>query len=153
MKRTSLTVSLCLFLMAGLYNLWTLRTVKMLYVYSDAGSTVAVVVDHLPWTDRDKINWFLAQKETLKIKYPLFDDAYHTYYIMSVGNGFTNYDKSPHEDLLCFPTINDNDNCIVKEHILIVDDFPDDRTIFYVSPDWVGYQFTSEKILERIPQS
>lgn len=64
----------CIFLAGALYNLWTLRQVNIIFINSDAGSTIDIVVDHLPWTDRDKIDWFLAHKEKILAKYPLYDD-------------------------------------------------------------------------------
>ncbi|WP_072170901.1 DUF943 family protein [Trabulsiella odontotermitis] len=151
MKNKFSFVMLCLFLTGGFYNLWTLRPVKILYVYSDAGWTVTMVVDHLPWTDRDKIGWYLAHREEMKRKYPLFDDTWHTYNIMGVGNGFTNYDSSPDEDLLCFPTIKNDNSCIARNYLLIINEYTDSNTRLYVPDSDVVYQLTSENKLEVVP--
>lgn len=142
---------LSLFLICGIYNLWTLRPVKILYIYSDAGSTVSIVVDHLPWTDRDKIAWYLAHRDELQRKYPLFDVNWQTYYVTDIGEGFTNYEKSPHEDLRCYPTIHTENNCIVKNYLLIVDEYIDSNTRLYVPDSDVVYQLTPENKLEIMP--
>jgi hypothetical protein len=62
-KKISMLI-LYLFLSGAIYNLWTLRPVKILYVNSDGYGTINLVVDHLPWTDRDKIDWYLAHMGT-----------------------------------------------------------------------------------------
>lgn len=146
-------IILCLFLMGGGYNLWTLRPVDILHVDSDAGSTVVLVVDHLPWTDRSKIDWFLARRENLRSKYPLYNEGWHRYYIMGIGNGFTNHESNPHEDLLCFPVINSLNKCVIKDYLLIVDEYQNRNTQFYVSKADSEYQMTPDKKIEFIPRA
>lgn len=141
---------LLLFLAGGTYNLWTLRPVKILYVYSDAGSTVSMVVDHLPWTDRDKISWYMTHRDELIRKYPLYDEFWHTYNVLDIGNGFTNYDKSPGTDLLCFPDIQTDDSCIVRTHLMIVNEYSDKKAIFYIVTDKEEYQLTPGNKIERV---
>ncbi|ANA19203.1 DUF943 domain-containing protein [Salmonella enterica subsp. diarizonae] len=148
-------IALCLFLLAGTYNLWTLRPVKILYAYSDFGSTVFLVVDHLPWTDRDKIRWYLTHREEFKRKYPLLDQDWFRYYVIDIGNGFTNaknYHDGPYEDLYCFPTIKDDADCIVKDYLFIVDEYSDSNTTFGVTviDGEHEYQLTPEKQIERV---
>ncbi|QFH69387.1 DUF943 family protein [Enterobacter sp. E76] len=149
MKIKILKIALYLFILNGLYNLWTLRPVKIIYAYSDAGGVVMLVVDHLPWTDRDKINWYLSRQQEIKYKYPLTDD-YHTYYIAGIDDGFTNYQYSPHEDIFCFPTIQSEKNCIVKDYLLIIDEQPYRNTRYYITATEGEYELTPENKLERI---
>ncbi|MDV7024966.1 DUF943 family protein [Atlantibacter subterranea] len=150
MKNKTLKTAAFLFIASGLYNLWTLRPVDILYIYSDAGWSVDLVVDHMPWTDRDKIDWYLAHQKQIKNKYPLLDGEQHNYYIWDIGNGFTNYNNSPHEDLLCLPTIKNDNNCIVKYPLLIVDEYPYRNARFSVYPWENEYELTPENKLERI---
>lgn len=70
MKSKLQKIILCLFLLCCIYNLWTLRPVQILYTYSDAGNSVFLVVDHLPWTDSDKINWYLKHQNEIKNNIP-----------------------------------------------------------------------------------
>lgn len=149
-KRKSLIFVTCLFLAGALYNLWTLRKANIIFIYSDAGSTINIVVDHLPWTDRDKIEWFLARKEKILEKYPLYDSGMHTFYVMDVGKGFTNYNENPDEDLRCFPTIKNEINCLIKDYLLIVYEEEYINTQFYIAPWWTFYQLTPEGKIERI---
>jgi hypothetical protein len=37
-----------------IYNLWTLRPVKVLHASSDGYGDVELVVTHMPWTDMEK---------------------------------------------------------------------------------------------------
>ncbi|EDU0972084.1 DUF943 family protein, partial [Salmonella enterica subsp. arizonae serovar 38:z4,z23:-] len=117
--------------------------------------TVFLVVDHLPWTDRDKIRWYLTHREEFKRKYPLLDQDWFRYYVIDIGNGFTNakdYHDGPYEDLYCFPTIKDDADCIVKDYLLIVDEYPDRNTRFGVTviDGELEYQLTPEKQIERV---
>ncbi|EEJ5120547.1 DUF943 family protein [Salmonella enterica] len=146
-----------LFLLSGVYHLWTLRPVKIIYAYSNAGDEVFLVVDHLPWTDRDKIDWFLKNWQMLREKYPLFEGEWHRYYVVNISDGFTNhedYHDGPFEDLYCFPTIKSKNSCVVKDYPLIVDEFPYRNTNFYI--DTIDgehhYQLTPENQIERIYQ-
>lgn len=78
MKRKLQKIILYLFLLCCIYNLWTLRPVQILYTYSDAGNSVFLVVDHLPWTDSDKINWYLKHQDEIKSQNPLPEGSWHT---------------------------------------------------------------------------
>ena len=86
MKSKPQKIILCLFLLCCIYNLWTLRPVQILYTYSDAGNSVFLVVDHLPWTDSDKINWYLNHQNEIKNQHPLPEGSWHTWYVIDIGN-------------------------------------------------------------------
>jgi magnesium/cobalt transport protein CorA len=85
MKSKLQKIILCLFLLCCIYNLWTLRPVQILYTYSDAGNSVFLVVDHLPWTDSDKINWYLKHQNEIKNQHPLPEGSWHTWYVIDIG--------------------------------------------------------------------
>ncbi len=92
-------------MLVSLYNLWSIRPVNILYIYSDFGGQIFIVVDHLPWTDKDKIAWYLTQQKQLKSKYPLLEGEEHTYFIIEAGKDFIrykDYHDGPYEDLYCF---------------------------------------------------
>ncbi|MDK9604084.1 DUF943 family protein [Lelliottia wanjuensis] len=149
MKKKLPVMLLCLFLLGALYNLWTIRPVNILYIYSDEGVTVTIVVDHMPWTDREKIAWYLARRDEFKRKYPSFDNTWQTYYITDISDGFTNYAKSPHEDLFCIPEIKGDDKCLVKNYFLIVDEYTNSGLRFYPDSD-IEYQLTPDNKIERV---
>ncbi len=125
MKKKFPLLLLTLFLAGAFYNLWTLRPVKVLHASSDGYGDVELVVTHMPWTDMEKISWFILNREDIRAKYPLFPDVWHRYYITDIGDGFTNNKISPHEDLRCFSEIQNDKNCIVKNYLLVVDEYPD----------------------------
>ncbi|WP_230353705.1 DUF943 family protein [Lelliottia sp. WAP21] len=141
---------LLLFLSGGFYNLWTLRPVNIAYVYSDAGSTLSIVVDHLPWTDKEKIDWYISRREELARNYPLYNDSIHSINILDIGEGFTNYNEMPDEDLLCFPTIQTDRSCILREHLLIVNEYPDRKAVFYIVSNQTTYQLVAGDKIERV---
>lgn len=149
MKKKLPVLLLCLFLLGAFYNLWTIRPVNIQYIYSDEGVTVTIVVDHMPWTDREKIAWYLARRDEFKRKYPSFDNTWQTYYITDISDGFTNYAKSPHEDLFCIPEIKNDDNCLVKNYFLIVDEYTNSGLRFYPDSD-IEYQLTPDNKIERV---
>lgn len=143
MKRKLFVMLLCLFLLGACYNLWTIRPVNIIYAYSEEGITVTIVVDHMPWTDRDKIAWYLARRDEFKKKYPYYGNIWQSYYITDICDGFTNYEKSPHEDLFCIPEIKSDDNCLVKNYSLIVYEDPDSDTRFFTDSE-MEYRLTSD---------
>lgn len=149
MKKKLPAMLLCLFLLGAFYNLWTIRPVNILYVYSNEGITVTLVVDHMPWTDREKIDWYLARRDELKRKYPPYDNAWQYYYIIDISDGFTNNEKSPHEDLFCIPTIQNENSCVVKNYFLSVYENPYSNTRFYPDSD-IEYQLTPDNKIERV---
>lgn len=152
MKSKLQKIILYLFLLCCIYSLWTLRPVQILYTYSDAGNSVFLVVDHLPWTDSDKINWYLKHQNEIKNQHPLPEGSWHTWYVIDIGNGFTDYKKyieGPYEDLYCFPTIKSNDNCIVKNYLMVINEYPYRNTHFFIA-DNNEYQLTQENKIERV---
>lgn len=140
-----------LFLLGALYNAWTLRPVNILYVYSDAGSTMSIAVDHLPLTDKEKIDWYMARRDQLKEDYSLYNNVTHRYYIIDISDGFTNYDEMPKEDLRCFPDIKNDKNCLVKYYLLIVNEGTDGKVIFHIPDEQFEYQLTEEGKIEVVP--
>ncbi|EIM2859467.1 DUF943 family protein, partial [Escherichia coli] len=108
--------------------------------------------DHLPWTDSDKINWYLKHQNEIKNQHPLPEGSWHTWYVIDIGNGFTDYKKyieGPYEDLYCFPTIKSNDNCIVKNYLMVINEYPYRNTHFFIA-DNNEYQLTQENKIERV---
>lgn len=133
MKRKLQKIILYLFLLCCIYNLWTLRPVQILYTYSDAGNSVFLVVDHLPWTDSDKINWYLKHQDEIKSQNPYQKIVgIPGMLLISVMASLTikKYIEGPYEDLYCFPTIKSNDNCIVKNYLMVINEYPYRNTHF-----------------------
>lgn len=74
------------------------------------------------------------------------------WYVIDIGNGFTDYKKyieGPYEDLYCFPTIKSNDNCIVKNYLMVINEYPYRNTHIGIN-DFTEYQLTQENKIERV---
>ncbi|MFT1055497.1 DUF943 family protein [Enterobacter hormaechei] len=149
MNKKFVVMLLCLFLFGAFYNLWESRPVNILYAYSNEGITVTLVVDHMPWTDRAKIDWYLARRDEFENKYPYSGNIWQSFYITDIGDGFTNYKKSPHEDLLCFTVIKNESNCVVKNYFLIVYEYADGTPRFF-SDSEMEYRLTPDNKIERV---
>ena len=83
---------------------------------------------------------------------PLPEGSWHTWYVIDIGNGFTDYKKyieGPYEDLYCFPTIKSNDNCIVKNYLMVINEYPYRNTHIGIN-DFTEYQLTQENKIERV---
>ncbi|MFK3660982.1 DUF943 family protein [Scandinavium sp. NPDC088450] len=150
MKKTTRT-ALFIYLSFSLYNLWSLRPVNILYVdlisWSDAGSHanhITVVVDHFPWTDRDRIAWFLAHESEIRAWHPDFKDRVDGIFIMIASEGFLNRLEYPHEDLYCFSSIKNPKNCIEKDVPLRISHDSDSPVIFELEE--ANYLYNNGKI-------
>lgn len=81
----------------------------------------------------------------LKINIP-YQKVVGIRYVIDIGNGFTDYKKyieGPYEDLYCFPTIKSNDNCIVKNYLMVINEYPYRNTHFFIA-DNNEYQLTQK---------
>lgn len=81
----------------------------------------------------------------LKVKIP-YQKIVGIRYVIDIGNGFTDYKKyieGPYEDLYCFPTIKSNDNCIVKNYLMVINEYPYRNTHFFIV-DNNEYQLTQK---------
>ena len=57
--------------------------------------------------------------------------------------------EGPYEDLYCFPTIKSNDNCIVKNYLMVINEYPYRNTHIGIN-DFTEYQLTQENKIERV---
>lgn len=151
MKIKGISFAIFFFFTIALYNLWSLKPIKILYVYSDAGSEVFIVVDHLAWSDRDKISWFLSKRDEFIKKQSLYYPTEHHYLVMSINDGFTNYINNTKDDLYCFPTIKTDLNCLVKNYLLIVTDKGDGSFYFYIPSSSTKYVLGQDEKLIMLP--
>jgi hypothetical protein len=135
----------------ALYNLWSQRPVKVLYIDSYKGVMFDIVVDHLPWLDRDRINWFLTHREELEKNHPTLKGNIYEITFLDVGAGFMSLRENPHEDLLCFDTIKEEKNCIEKNTLLVVHFYNHGVTDFDIGYGGPAYQKIGNGKIERKP--
>lgn len=138
-------------LATAFYNLWTLRPVRILYVDSFQGMSVNIVVDHLPWTDKDRIKWYLEHKKMLQMKYPVFTENTSRIVFFEAGAGFVSFRENPHEDLRCFEDIKSEKRCIPKDIALVVNVDAPGIVDFITDFSGTTYQILGEGNIETKP--
>lgn len=98
---------------------WSQRPVEIIAVhqknnYSD------ILVKNFPFTDKQKINWWVKNKAMLKEKYGVPSparDGFFTVIFWDFGEG---YKETDGYDRLCFDDMKTNINCIDKEKYFTV---------------------------------
>lgn len=152
MKSKLQKIILCLFLLCCIYNLWTLRPVQILYTYSDAGNSVFLVVDHLPWTDSDKINWYLKHQNEIKNQHPLPEGSWHTgMSLISVMASLTI--KNISKGRMKISTVSRQLRAMIiaswKNYLMVINEYPYRNTHIGIN-DFTEYQLTQENKIERV---
>lgn len=105
------------------YALWWLsQPTQVDAVHRDGSvSYAAVLVTHFPLTDRGRINWWLENKERLKLQYgiPAPDEDGSYKIVFRAWDGIYRIDSGTDEDsdLRCFQDMQEEANCIVKADI------------------------------------
>lgn len=102
-----------LFLMFALYNAWSLKKVAILFVEKVSTNNYVIAVDHLPLTDRDKINWFNNNLPLLQ-RYNISINDFDHITIMEAVGGFKNINSPWVDDYYCFNRIGNNYRCVDK---------------------------------------
>lgn len=135
----------------AIYNLWTLRSVDVLYMESYKDVIIEVVVDHLPWTDKDRIKWFLENKVKLQRNYPEFNEKTFEIIFLDVGEGFMSLRDNYHEDLRCFESLKKEKNCIQKNDLLVIHFYDGGVTDFDIGFGGPAYRVTRDGKIENKP--
>lgn len=83
------------------------------------GSTAQVIVNKLPLTHTDKMNWWKKNQNEILKKYniPTGDKTPFLIVIYAFGDGYQEEDK---EDRLCFSDIKPPKNCIDKNILMMI---------------------------------
>lgn len=83
------------------------------------GSTAQIIVDKLPLTDSNKINWWQRNQNKILKKYdiPTGDKTPFLIVVYAFGDG---YQVEGKEDRLCFTDIKPPKNCIDKKIIMMI---------------------------------
>ncbi|WBF45681.1 DUF943 family protein [Serratia rubidaea] len=89
-----------------------------------------VLVNHFPFTDKGKINWWLDNKEILKEKYDIpkpDSDGFFTIIFWDFGDG---YKEAGKYDRMCFEDMKEKENCIEKNVFFIAENDRDNDMLF-----------------------
>jgi hypothetical protein len=80
-----------------------------------------IAVDHMPFTEWGRIQWYLKHKQEIKDKYNIpASSSYHIAF-WAASNGFIDSDKSGNGDLICFNKTVSHKDCLEKDLLLLVD--------------------------------
>lgn len=105
----------------AIYCLWiAVRPAKIVKVDKDV-----VFVEHLPMTNKGKLNWWLENKDSLQNKYHIFNTTEN--FTVTVMN-FAGYEALPKgtrdgsiDDYTCFDNANDqHKNCVHNDIAIVV---------------------------------
>lgn len=123
MKSPSMKVGMFLllvFIFIATLNLWSLRPVNIIHASSKTQGGSAIVVDHFPYTDRDRIYWYLDHRKELQDIYGVPAKDKYSILIFGLGEGFFSAEENYKLDLYCFTDMYPKNNCIEKNLYLEV---------------------------------
>ncbi|UWS28975.1 DUF943 family protein [Erwinia pyrifoliae] len=117
--------------LAGYFVWSSLRPVEIIAVhqrnnYSD------ILVKNFPFTDKEKINWWLKNKEILKDKYNAPEPASDEFFTITFWLFGDGYKEEGKYDRLCFDDMKTTVNCIEKEAVFSVSNSKNSGTRFTV---------------------
>jgi len=111
------------------YLFWlTSGPVEIIAVHED-GNYNFVLVKKFPITDKGKIDWWLINKDRVKIHYDIPKPAIYGGYNITFWNFGDGY-KEDKYDRLCFDDMQTKLNCIDKEPVLTIKRFNYETEIF-----------------------
>ncbi|ELY5815113.1 DUF943 family protein [Cronobacter turicensis] len=111
--------------------------------------TAAVIVERLPWRDRNKIRWWRDNEQHLITQYALKADNPRDsldYFVYAFGKGYQPEGKADH---LCFDEIKSTARCIDKNLLMIVTQNRAGEQIFLI--DHYRYQVMRDGELKKQP--
>lgn len=117
--------------LTGYFRWLASRPVEIIAVYQEDNFS-EVLVKSFPFTDKAKINWWLENKDSLKIKYNIpAPSASGNYYVnfWDFGDGYNEQGKY---DRRCFDDMNTVKNCIDKNAVFSVENNRKKETLFTV---------------------
>ncbi|EOL8970669.1 DUF943 family protein [Cronobacter dublinensis] len=124
------------------------RPVKIIAVHQTP-YTAAVIVERLPWRDRNKIRWWRDNEQRLITHYALKADNPRgsvDYFVYAFGKGYQPEGKA---DRLCFEEIKSAARCIDKNLLMIVTQNRAGEQIFLI--DHYRYQVMRDGKLKKQP--
>lgn len=127
--------------------MWSLRHVNIIHASAKTPGGSAIVVDHFPYTDRDRIHWYLDHRKELQEIYGVPGKDEYSILIWGIGEGFLNPEKNYKRDLYCFMDIHEKNNCIEKNLYLKVRLFKNGdeikKEVFEIG--YSGYSYSVDK--------
>ena len=121
-----------LFIIAALYNMWSLRRINVLMVDHILAGDYVIAVDHLPLTDRDKINWFNDNKKVLQEQFNISISDFNNIVIMEAVEGVRDINNHWGENYYCFTQTKNDFRCVDKDLQINIYRSEDNTLTFYI---------------------
>ncbi|RRZ87838.1 DUF943 family protein [Erwinia sp. 198] len=114
------------------YFWWlTSRPVKIIAVHQEDNFS-EILVKNFPFTDKGKINWWLANKDSLKIKYNIPCPSSSGNFYVNFWDYGEGYKEKGKYDRRCFDDMNTVKNCIDKNAVFSVENNRKKEILFRV---------------------
>ncbi|QFS58987.1 DUF943 family protein [Pantoea dispersa] len=94
-RKTWAGLILLVALASGIYCYLNFREVNVIDVHQDYYSA-SIIVDHLPYSDDEKIRWWLSHQQQITLKYNIKafnENGSITYYFYALGEGYQPLEK------------------------------------------------------------
>ena len=132
LKKIPLILFIAVTVMTGYFFWLTSRPVEIVSVHED-GNYSSILVKNFPITEKGKIDWWLKNKDIIKLRYDIPKPASHgnfTTIIWLFGEGYMEEGKY---DRLCFIDMKPPVNCIEKNRVFSISYSKNRGTIFTVN--------------------
>ncbi|WP_261641640.1 DUF943 family protein [Erwinia mallotivora] len=103
----------------GLFFWLSLRQAEIISVHKEKNHS-DILVEYFPFTVKGKINWWLENKNMLKIKYDVPSPSHDGSFVVTFWNFGEGYKETDGYDRLCFVDMPPPLNCIDKDAVLMV---------------------------------
>ncbi|WP_345829627.1 DUF943 family protein [Erwinia sp. HDF1-3R] len=132
-KKAILLLFLAVCVLPG-YWLWlSLRPVEIVAVHHRSSGFSDVLVTRFPLTDKEKINWWLKNKDMLNDKYGIPKSYSNGYFYVTFWVFGEGYKEEGKYDRLCFIDMKPPVNCIEKDRVFSISSSKNRGIIFTVN--------------------
>lgn len=149
-RKTWAGLILLIALASGIYCYLNFREVNVIDVHQDYYSA-SIIVDHLPYSNDEKIRWWLSHQQQITLKYNIKafnENGSITYYFYALGEGYQPLEK---KDRICFKQIQPPANCLDKNLLMKIQRTQDGGVMF--SLDSGNYTVNKDNEMSQLQRS
>ncbi|WP_313655816.1 DUF943 family protein [Pantoea sp.] len=131
LKKIMLALVITSCALAGYFWWLASRPVEIIAIHQE-GNFSEVLVKSFPFTDKAKINWWLANKDALKIKYNIPSPSAPGSFYVNFWDFRDGYKEQGKYDRRCFDDMHTAKNCIDKNVVFSVENNRKKEILFTV---------------------
>lgn len=131
LKKIILALGITSCVLTGYFWWLVSRPVKIIAVHQEDNFS-EILVKNFPFTDKGKINWWLANKDSLKIKYNIPSPSSSGSFYVNFWDFGDGYKEQGKYDRRCFDDMNTVKNCIDKNAVFSVENNRKKEILFMV---------------------